>query len=366
MPQQSFRKPSTSALDRTQSDPTASENTPKLGFRWKKDGKLSKDYVCSLSGKSSNPDGSKRKNREPDITIALFRHFKEITLYEPNLSRVEMEDPKGLEVVLLLGAIVIREVFNGSMRETFNITGSSRRNSAENAPHTSPLNPTSNPPPPPPRRHHHQSSQNATVTPPVQPQQQPTSRPPPTDPRSQWELDAETARLRKAVEYEERNRRRAEHAETKRIKRMLEEEERRAHEKQKEVDRETERLKKLYGKQPTQGRQQVNIRPSQPPARYSQGHPVTAYQPTPMQRPHSAAPDPYLASNLQNTRPTGPYLQPQDVGSASGFVGPNVSTFFGGSSSDSRPAMVPKKSFWGLRGGGGDNSRLTKQKSTVF
>lgn len=372
MPQQSFRKPSTSALDRTQSDPTASENTPKLGFRWKKDGKLSKDYVCSLSGKSTNPDGSKRKNREPDITIALFRHFKEITIYEPNLSRVEMEDPKGLEVVLLLGAVVIREVFNGSMRETFNITGSSRRNSAENAPHTSPLNTHSNPPPPP-RRHHSHPSTNATNDPAAA--QQPLSRPPPTDPRSQWELDAETARLRKAVEQEERQQRRAEHAETKRIKRMLEEEERKAREKQKEIDRETQRLKKLYGKQPQQGRQQASSKPSpQLPARQSMqvpnqnyGHPVTAYQPAPVQRPHSAAPAPYIASNLQNQRPTGPYLQPQDISSASAYVGPGAGSFFEESSSGNRLAVGPKKSFWGLGGGGGaNNSRLTKQKSTIF
>lgn len=362
MPQQSFRQPSTSALDRTQSDPTASENTPKLGFRWKKDGNFSKDYVCSLSGKSTNPDGSKRKNREPDITIALFRHFKEITIYEPNLSRVDMEDPKGLEVVLLLGAVVIREVFNSNMRETFNIAESSRRNSAENAPHTSPLNPasSSNPQPPPRRHQHHHPSPNAAINPLSQPQQ-PASRPPPTDPRSQWELDAETARLRKAVEHEERERRRTEHAETKRVKRMLEEEERKARDKQREVDRETERLKKLYGKQQPQGRQQAIYRPPQPPARQSQGYPITSYPPALVQRPHSAAPAPYLASNLQNQRPTGFYLQPQDVGSASNFSG--------GSSSGSRPlrpAVVPKKSFWGLRGGGSDDSRLTKQKSTVF
>ena len=122
MPQQSFRQPSNSALDRTQSDPTASETTPKIKFKWKKEGKLSREYVCSLSGKSTNPDGSKRKNKEPDITIALFKHLKEITLYEPNLNRVDMEDPKGLEVVLLLSSIVIREVYNAHIKEVFNIT----------------------------------------------------------------------------------------------------------------------------------------------------------------------------------------------------------------------------------------------------
>jgi len=364
MPQQSFRKPSTSALDRTQSDPAASDITPKLDFKWKKDGKLSKDYVCTLSGKSSNPDGSKRKHREPDITIALFRHFKEITIYEPNLSRVEMEDPKGLEVVLLLGAIVIREVFSSNMREAFNITESSRRNSAENTTSTSPLG-ASTAPSPPSRRH---AQIISTPKPPAtaQSQQSTSSRPPPTDPRSQWELDAETARLRAALESEERARRKAEHSETKRVKRMLEEEERKAREKQREIDRETERLKKIYGKEQRQGFAQLDSRPvPQPPSRHShqplsnlqpppQGYAITAYPPAPVPRPHSAAPASYIASNLQPD---------YDVGSASGYIGPTSSSLL------PRPAAPKKKSsFWGLRGGGdgNENNRLTKQRSTIF
>ena len=360
MPQQSFRKPSASALDRTQSDPTASETTPKLGFRWKKEGKLSKDFVCSLSGKSTNPDGSKRKNKEPDITIGLFRHFKEITIYEPNLSRVEMEDPKGLEVVILLGAIVLREVFSSNICEAFNITEPSRRNSAENSTSTSPVANSSHPDLPP----RHQRNTLPSQFP--QTQSPSSSKPPPTDPRSQWELDAETARLRQAEEAEARARRKAEHAETKRVKRMLEEEERKAREAQKAIDRETERLKKLYGREQQQSLQQLNSRPvPQPPStRHSfqstlqpplQGQAVTSYPPAPVPRPHSAAPAPYLASNLQQQAA-------YDISSASGFIGP--------SSSDSlAPGQAPKKksSFFGLRGGGNESTaRLPKQKSTVF
>ena len=371
MPQQSFRKPSASALDRTQNDPTASETTPKLGFKWKKDGKLSKDYVCTLSGKSTNPDGSKRRNREPDITIALFRHFKEITIYEPNLSRVEMEDLKGLEVVLLLGAIVIREVFSSTFREAFNITETpSRRSSAEHNSTAASLSHPSNPDLPT-RRHHHSSlpSDPAPPTP-------GSARPPPTDPRSQWELDLETARLRKAVEAEQRDRRRADHAETKRVKRMLEEEERKAREKQKEVDRETERLKKVYGKEQRQSLQQLGQRPVPRPQPH-QNPAVTSYPPAPLQRPHSAsipyASSPYVASNVRPApSSSGPYLRPSDIASASGYIGPSASssTFFGspGGRANGKPAVVPKKSFWSLRGGGADDDegRLTKQRSTVF
>ena len=356
IPEKSFRQPSVSSLDRTQSDPTASENTPKLGFKWKKDGKFSKDYVCSLSGKSTNPDGSKRKNREPDITISLFKHFKEITIYEPNLSRVEIEDPKGLEVVLLLGAIVIREVYNSGMHEAFNITDS---------PNTVPLVSTANSGGQSHGRRRHSSHSNQ---PPQQPPRHSSSdpRPPPTDPRTQWELDVEAARLKKQVEAEERDRRRAEAAETKRVKKMLEDEDRRRREKEMEINRETERLKKLYGKQQRQSLQQPP-KPQQQ-SKPSHGPPVTAYPPAPVQRPHSAAPSPYLAHNLRPSGPQqqasypqqqNPYLNPSAGGAA------NASTFF--SSSGAPQQQLPKKSsFWHLGRKDDSASRLTKQRSTVF
>ena len=335
MPQQSFRQPSVSAIDRVQSDPTASENTPKLGFRWKKDGKLSKDYICVLSDKSTDPDGGKKKSKEADITISIFKHFKELTIYEPNLSRVEVEDPKGLEVVLLLGAIVIREVFNSSMAEAFNISDPPSVTSTSTHKHRL----HSQVPPHPPW--------NSTNDP----------RPPPTDPRTQWELDQESARLRKQVEREERERRRAEEAETKRVKRLVEEEERHRREKQKQVDRETERLKKIYGKQQQQAQ---SPRP--------QGQAVTAYPPAPIQRPHSAAAAPYIAHNLrpppqpqgQYLQPQGPYLQPPGPGMASS------SSFFGGRPTQSQQAPPKKSSFWHFGKKEEPPSRLTKQRSVVF
>ena len=336
MPQQSFRQPSASALDRVQSDPTASENTPKLAFKWKKDGKFSKDYVCTLTEKSTNPDGSKKKSKEPDITIALFKHFKEITIYEPNLSRVEVEDPKGLEVVLLLGAIVIREVYNTGMNEAFNIS---------EAPSTIAVQAGRRP----------QVATNA----PAKTSRTPTAGVPPTDPRSQWELDMETARLKKQVEHEERQRRRTEEAETKRVRRMVEEEERRKREKQKAVDRETERLKKVYGKEQRAGIQQpyFSTQPGNP------GHAVT-HHPNPIQRPHSAAAAPYIAHNLRPPpQPSGPYLQPPGIGMAS------TSSFFGNRPAQ-QPAAPKKTSFWHNLGRRDDhnntNSRLTKQRSVVF
>ena len=343
MPQQSFRQPSASTLDRTQSDPTASENTPKLGFRWKKDGKLSKDYVCSLSGKSSNPDGSKRKHKEPDIAVALFKHFKEITIYESNLSRIDIEDPKGLEIVFLLGAIVIREVFNSNIREAFNISEVSPSSSA--LPSSSSVEPShkhrkpSNPIPQPPSRH---SS---------------GSQLPPIDPRSQWELDLETARLQKQVEREDRQRRRADVAETKRVQKLLEEEERRRREKQREIERETERLKKLYGKQQRQSLAQY---PTLQGPQGPQNQAVTAYPPAPVPRPHSTTSAPYIAHNLRHQQQQLPYLQtPRPTGASS-------SGFFGDGGVQQRPIAPKKSSFWHFGKQEGDSARLTKQKSTVF
>jgi hypothetical protein len=61
-----------------------------------------KDLAYLLSGKSTTPDRSKKQNRESDITVAIFRALKKVTLYEPNLQRVKVEDMKGLEVVLYL------------------------------------------------------------------------------------------------------------------------------------------------------------------------------------------------------------------------------------------------------------------------
>ena len=347
MPQQSFRQPSASSLDRTQSDPTASETTPKVAFRWKKEGKLSKDHVCSIAGKSTNLDGSKRKHREPDITIALFKRLSEVTLYESNLYRTEMEDPKGLEVVLLLGAIVIREVFNGQLHEVFNIL--------EN-PVTLPITPlktSSVPPisipqqiPQSPSKHH---------TPPKFPPRQNTStkpetRPPPTDPRTEWEIDEETARLQKLILHEDHRCRRAEEAETRRLKKMLEAEEREAvrlkaetdRRKQAEIDRETERLRREFDEE---------VRRAQQGGFFAQA---------PVQRPHSAQPI-MSGARPQRASVQRPYMEPLGEGVQSISFGNTPAT-----GTNQGKKVKGKKSFWGLRGGGEAQGRLVKKSSSVF
>lgn len=357
MPQRSFRQPSNSTLDRTKSDPTASETTPKISFKWKKDGKLSKDYVCALSGKSTNPDGSKRKHREPDITVALFRQLREITIYEPNLYRVDMEDAKGLEVVLLLGAIVIREVFNSPLKDVFNIAdipkvdsneGTSRNNSG-NKRSTGTSDHSVMAPAPQISPNLQNSQQGPHTQSPI-----PSARLPPTDPRTQWEIDAETARLKKQVEHEEQARRRAEHAETKRIKKMIEAEEREARRKQAEIDKETERLKKIYS---------VESMPnSNPPARPHHGRLPrhSNQQPqNPRLRSQSAVPWAPVRSNMPQGSPSI-YTQGPRNGATSEF-------FSGSSPNDEGKKVKAKKSFFGIRSFSDESpKRLTKKQSAVW
>ncbi|KFY54706.1 hypothetical protein V497_07484 [Pseudogymnoascus sp. VKM F-4516 (FW-969)] len=287
MPQQTFRLPSASSLDRSQSDPAASIVTPKVTFKWKKDGKLSRDITCFMAGKSTNG----KKSKEPDITIAMFRKGKEMTMYEPNMHRVDVEDTKGLEVVILLGATVIRDIFFEASKEMFNIStvsaptlGPPTRKSSgpvmsgarQTAAPTPALGAYSLPPPIP----------NAQAPP--RAQAAPPSNPPPMNPLDQWQIDQETARLRAQIESEERERDRRsrdeqkerdrrDREEQKRIKKMLEAEAKEQARRDAEVARETERLRRQYGIAPVRDegapRPTVHFAPPLParPVSYVQG-----------------------------------------------------------------------------------------------
>ncbi|KAG9233780.1 hypothetical protein BJ875DRAFT_425282 [Amylocarpus encephaloides] len=342
MPQSTFRRPSGSSLDRTQDDPAVSDVTPKIGFKWKKDGKLSKDISCYLSGKAM-ADG--KKNKEPDIIVAMYKPGKDqnsLTLYEPNMNRVDVEDFKGLEVVLMLGSAVIKDIFFNPSREMFNIASPitnppKRKNSG---PVIGGRKLSGSPPmmagavfsnTTPPRNNQHQLLAK------------PASRPPPADARTQWEIDAETARLKAMVEAEEKGRERTERKEQKRIKKMLEEEERAIQRREAEVAKETERLRKQYGVQqlPPPPPQRVQFQPNLPirphsnstgqsPPQLSQYQTAPHSQPPPIQRPTSTSsmtpspsqqqqPHASLSTWLGRAdQPSGPYLNaPANNGGAS-------------------------------------------------
>ncbi|KAG0648745.1 hypothetical protein D0Z07_4838 [Hyphodiscus hymeniophilus] len=349
MPQNTFRLPSASALDRSQSDPSAADTTPKVAFKWKRDGKLSKDISCTLSGKSTEG----RKNKEPDITVAMFKGGKTLTIYQPNMHRVDVEDVKGLEVVFLLSAAVIKDIYFNVNREMFNISSQNIANTRRKNSGPVIAGKSSSPPSmsgaaigvaPPSKRQNIPSSQ----IPPQQafrPQQQQQQSIPPTNAGSQWEIDAETARLRALVEAEEKERARLEREEEQRIKKMLEEEERARKRRDSEVAKETERLRKQYGVsgQDIGPRASFTSKPPMPPRPQNQQYrpgEIPQYQSTPTSRP-AQVPRPSSTPGLapgatyypQTNQwvqepppgpvPNSPYLQPpgKSTASSSGFFG---------------------------------------------
>ena len=349
MPIQTFRQPSISNLDRTQSDPTVSEATPTVGFRWKREGKISKDLICNLSGKSTKPDGSKRKQKEPDIPMAFFRNLQEMSVFEPNLTRVDMEDPKGFEVVLLLSAAVIKDIYYSSIRDSFNIGETSRTRTHSNPIPGRSATPSHNnalasqvpqslsPANAPSSLGRHQRPSLSLETPSAK---NPTSsRPPPTDPRSQWEIDAETARLRQQVDEEERQRKQKENEELRNVRKMVEEEQRQARRRDAEINKETDRLRREYEAEQKRLAKASGRNPNLPP-RHS--------------APPSAQQQQYLAPYGGNT--SGPYLQAPESASSASFAPAD------------QQRIKPKRShFFGLRGGGEpESNRLLKKSSAIF
>lgn len=361
MPQRTFRVPSASTLDRTQSDPAAADITPKLKFSWRKDGKLSKDLSCLLHGKSSTIPDTRTKSREPDITVALFQNLRELTLYEPNLYRVEMEDFKGLEVALLLAAVAIRDIFFGPAREVFHISsgGSPLPGRSQASPGGNPQGSAAhNGRPSPPR---------LTI---------PSSQTPnPQARRRQDELAAQEARrTQELLAAEER----------------AQKKERRKREA--EIEKETQRLQQLYGKEEQQVRQQkvsldTSPRPflpprpsgsSRPPAhQYSQSYSHLPSQAPPQPRRHSrpvptSANSPYLyAPNVDPRTQSSTHLQvrpqiqprPQSTG---GFPHPvsNGALAPGPGAAQVRPR---KSSFFGLkRKDESSGKKLEKKRSSMF
>lgn len=405
MPQNTFRTPSASALDRGQSDPVADVTVPRLNFVWKREGKITKDLACYLTGKSTDP-AAKQKHRDPDIAVALFAALKEMTIYESNLYRVEMEDPKGLEVVLLLGAVVIKDLFLTPNKDVFNVGEAKRKNSGSTTSRNNSSPPqTSDRPVPavtglslPPQNTHTQGprpvAQAAAVnglyqqgTQPrndrqrqaVPPLQTGSPQPPPADPRTQWEIDAETARLKAAErermrveEVRRRERQRADEAEARRLQKMLDAEEKEKRRRQAEVDKETERLRRKYG-------YQNSLVPQNPPqphrhsAPLAQGpfpRPYGPQQPQlsrpPQQSQSFGPPHPLQPSRPPQQQYSGPYLQPPGP-----YPSASASVNFGSNGlpvpSQGQKLAAPKKSFWSLRSqSDGGGAKLTKKKSSMW
>lgn len=366
MPQHTFRQPSASTLDHSLSDPSTADVTPKLKFSWRKDSKLSKDLTCLLSGKTTTvPEGkTKSSSREPDITIAIFQSLKEVTLYEPNLYRVEMEDFKGLEVVLLLGAATIRDVYFNSMKDVFNISHAALKPSGQaaatgNKPSRSDQNHSK-----PPIASGALSAAGHPGAPPrpqiVIPERE--SRPPPQQiERPRPESDAEKAARRKQQEILAQE-------EAKRTKKLLEAEERARRKKQEEIDKETRRLQNIYGMEEQQVRTQA-----QTPGHQSRPHPP----PRPRPNASASAQGQYYYHHHTPSAPPRPGPSSLQVPVQDGRQRPAVHFVqqrpqssvghYGGAQPNKPNQLQPKKSsFFGFRKSSGEEAKLSKKRSSMF
>ncbi|KAE8374639.1 hypothetical protein BDV26DRAFT_34792 [Aspergillus bertholletiae] len=334
MPQQSFRQPSSSTLDRTQTDPAAADTTPKLRFSWRKDSKLSKDLTCLLSGKTTALSGTKTKSKEPDITISIFQALRELTLYEPNLYRVEMEDFKGLEVVLLLGAVTIRDVYFTAMKDAFKIDATSASSTANT-----------------PNGHN-------TAAAAIKDQPSASAGPGALTLNTTPSIPEEPA-----VEISPRRKQEQEKEEERRTKQLLDQEEKARRKRQAEIDQETRRLQRLYGEE----EQRVRFsNPSLPPRPMQSPPPPeqpTAGRGAPTQRyyhTHHHSPSvPHIAH--------GPFLQ------ASGGNPQRQSVAYLPTQPQPQPAtgskpqkLQQKKSFFGFRRSSSDENKLAKKRSSMF
>lgn len=390
MPQNTFRVPSASALDQTQIDPSLADVTPKLRFSWRKDGKLSKDLTCLMHGKTSTIPETRTKSREPDITVALFQGLKELTLYEPNLYRVEMEDFKGLEVVLLLAAVAIRDIFFGPAKEAFHITpggpnqmtrkpASGQTSTAapttptsnakfdRRTPQAGPSGPAKNGRPSPPRL----SIPNSSSAVPQERRRQ--------DERARKEEERRTQEVLAAEQAAEQKSRRRRDA---------------------EVEQETKRLQALYGREEEQARMQRHTpAPSRPhpPPRHSAPHPPShqysqssvQLSPQPATRPSRHPRQPHFHAAAVPTFANSPYLhapgrmdpraqssthlmqpRPHPQARPQSTVGFHQQPTSSGALPASRPAQLqPKKSsFFGFRRSKeeGSAAKLEKKRSSMF
>ncbi|KAG6198208.1 hypothetical protein E4U50_007625 [Claviceps purpurea] len=245
VPERTFRMPSASEIDRD-AGLAVSDLAPKVVFRWKRDGRLSRDMSCYMCGSSLGGT----KSKEPDITVAMFRAAKSgsiVTVYEPNMARVAVEDRKGLEVALLLGAEVVRDLYLVPRHDPFNTGGGGPTRLPSSSPSSSP------PPPPPPQQQQQSMPSKDTVVHPRPGQGRTTPSTGTAAAVSQAQVDAETKRLQAMVADEkklQREREQRDREEQDRIRKMLQEEQdAQRRRREAEVEQETERLRRQYGVQ---------------------------------------------------------------------------------------------------------------------
>jgi hypothetical protein len=289
MPKHSFPPPTNSQIDAGYTPPVSE----RLYFRWRKEGGvLSRSQLrCSLVSTANTPGSSSRDRKagakEPDITLAMYegvgdKHGRgEFVVYESNFRRVDIEDLKGLDLVMVIGARVINDIWFCPTATTFNtgsevMVGSGSKQKGKNSPPvpvlaSQPVPLQAGPPPQPgtfSQRFRQHQRQGHEQSPPAYPAGSGglTAYPP-------EKTNGPTPEQERAKKDQERRRIEAEQAE---IHCMLAREEAQEQaRKQAAINAETERLKRLY-------QQESRNRPQRPgpPAPVSQNTRPVQQMPT--------------------------------------------------------------------------------------
>jgi hypothetical protein len=371
MPQWTFREPSGSAIDKSADDPTADPTVPLLRFVWKKEGSLSKDLTCYLTGKSTDNKSKKKGGKEPDIAIAKLENYRDLAIYESNFNRVDVQDQCGLEYVLLLSAATVRDVYCGQRKDAFNVGGVTQKKASGGFLGRKKSTPVLNA----------NNASNASQKPPTVVNQNLNAygSGPPPDPRAKWEIDAEQKRLqqqqeleRAAAEARRRERERVDAEEAARLQRQLDREEKERRKKQQQVDKETAKLLKKYGNQSDLFASRPQPPPLipprqqyQPPYQYQAAQSQANLGPPPQwgqQRP----PIPSRPANQAYLSPSPQQQQTKPQSSSPyGNIAASMSSFFHGKPS----APKPKKSTSGLRrlsDVGQPQATLSRKRSSVW
>lgn len=334
---------------------------------------------CSLVSPANLPTPSggtstkKAGANEPDIPIAMFtslgdkRGTGEITIYQSNLKRVEVEDLKGLEVVLLLSAMAIGDIWFLPTNTVFNLnppirggaggTSRGRKNSFPLA-SAPPVVTISAPQPHPPTSspQHGKKPMAASFAARFQQQEQSHQRrhsTPAEDSEYARRVHEEAARKRVLAEQEQHQ-----------IRRMLAEEEvREKRRREEEVNRETERLRSIY-EQERQEHMARGARNALPQRVVSSPHRPMSQQWLPQQRPQQGPPA---------TNGNGGVKPP----AASGSGGPTAQGRTGALKVEETKKLNNRKSFLGLKFGGSSEvkekekekekrKKLLKKGSSMF
>lgn len=357
LPKRSFVTPSNAGIDAYYRPPETGDEE-RLTFRWRKEGgALSRKQLrCSLVSPGNLPNSKKKQGAgEPDVTVAIFEGLGdkkgagELVMMEGGLKRVECEDIKGLEMVLVMGARIINDVYFCNTQRIFemDLAALQREGPQRRRLMMSPPTPTVRAASPPTQQQQLMNGSGRSFAdryadkdlgPPVayhrpaQPQQQLHQR--------QQSYPTTTSRV------SERDRIAAEQASIRAMLAAEQAQEERA--KQVAVEAETQRLRQLYMPAVSASSRYSQQQQQRQPERRA-SHPQQQYPARPQQ--------PQRLQSIPQGRPAPPMVIDGMMPSSGGLVVPQ------------QPRMEKRRSFLGLFGMGDEGrggNRLGKKKSSMW